>query len=200
MSDSEPELEDIVPGFRRSSRLASRRGSDGSASATGLRARGINPAPGLGLSQLQALVAEADGVSSDQAQSPSVSGVIRSSGRKRARQTLHQELLHHAADASAGPSVAPPSAPASTPPDGAMSSTLLVLASSLQSIDARLRLLESAGASTSASAGMFPVVGAPPPALAPPVTVDEPHYTLASAVAAPFPGDRKSTRLNSSHL
>ena len=69
-----------------------------------------------------------------------------------------------------------------------MSSTLLVLASSLQSIDARLRSLESAGASTSAAAGMFPPVGAPPPAPAPLVAVDEPQSTLASAVAAPFSG------------
>ena len=188
MSDSEPELEEVVPGSRRSSRLASRRGSDGSASAAGLRARGVNPAPGLEFSQLQDLAAEADGVSSDQAQSPPVSGVVFSSGRKRARKTLHRALLDPAAGASAGPAVAPPSAPASTPPGDALSSTLLVLASSLQSIEARLRSLESAGASTSAAAGMFPPVGAPPPAPAPLVAIDEPHYTLASAVAAPFSG------------
>ena len=85
MSDSEPELENAVPVSRHSFRVASRQGSDGSAVATGLRARDVFPAPELGLSQLQELIAEEDAVSSDQVQSPPASKVIGSPGRKCVR-------------------------------------------------------------------------------------------------------------------
>jgi len=84
-------------------------------------------------------------------------------------------MLDSDAGTSARPAVAPLPVPVSKAPGEALSSTLLVLASSLKSIDARLRSLENAGASAP--------VAVPPSASAPLVPTEEPLHTLASAVS-----------------
>ncbi|XP_029937157.1 uncharacterized protein LOC115380206 [Myripristis murdjan] len=194
------ELLDATPAAstsRRSNRIAAQSESASQIRET-LRARGITPAPGLELSQLQDLAS--NGVVCEtpvRVQRPASSGPAAAPGRKRTRKTHH--LAPQAKRKRASAVSAPPDHPdaALHAPDVALTSTLQSLVNSMNAIDARLQCLENAQASSSSSA-MFSV----PPLLHPPAPVmdpapvpqpsssfatapDVPQHSLASAVPAP---------------
>ena len=123
MSDYDLELfEEVLPvpgsaspAARRSSRLAARRGSDGSVLEAGLRAVGVLPAPGLGLSQLRALAVGVDCVSPVRDRSPGAPPSAAAEGRKRKKKLRRPEILDSDTGTSAGPAVAPLPVPVSDP-------------------------------------------------------------------------------------
>ena len=83
---------------RRSSQLAARRGSNGSVLEAELRAMGVIPAPGLGLSQLRTLAVGVTCVSPVRALSPMAPPSTVAKGRKSKRKSLHQEVLESDAE------------------------------------------------------------------------------------------------------
>ncbi|XP_029927907.1 uncharacterized protein LOC115373572 [Myripristis murdjan] len=197
------ELLDATPAAstsRRSNRIAAQSESASQIRET-LRARGITPAPGLELSQLQDLAS--NGVVCEtpvRVQRPASSGPAAAPGRKRTRKTHH--LAPQAKRKRASAVSAPPDHPdaALHAPDVALTSTLQSLVNSMNAIDARLQCLENAQASSSSSA-MFsvpPLLHPPAPVMAPaPVpqpsssfatAPDVPQHSLASAVPAPTIG------------
>ncbi|XP_029912014.1 uncharacterized protein LOC115362289 [Myripristis murdjan] len=199
------ELLDATPAAstsRRSNRIAAQSESASQIRET-LRARGITPAPGLELSQLQDLAS--NGVVCEtpvRVQRPASSGPAAAPGRKRTRKTHH--LAPQAKRKRASAVSAPPDHPdaALHAPDVALTSTLQSLVNSMNAIDARLQCLENAQASSSSSA-MFsvpPLLHPPAPVMAPaPVpqpsssfatAPDVPQHSLASAVPAPTIGFR----------
>ncbi|XP_068584257.1 uncharacterized protein [Cebidichthys violaceus] len=186
MADSDTELIDadmndaasFTSTTRRSARIATRHEETGLEIQEMLTAQGINPAPGLDVSQLRSLANEV-GLGSPAQDEP----ITAAPGRKRAKKT------HHGAPPAKRKAGASSSAQLNQSPD--LSATLQLMVNSIQAIDARLQSIEDNQASSSSarnSAQNLQYVTPPAPAPQQAFDLILPQHSLASAIPNPFPG------------